>query len=94
MFSCEEDNEAKEVPNRLIGTWRSEVEADSPYWFQFTFNEDLSGKRIDADKEDDSFTYTYTEDRIDFVGFPDGDYQYKLIGDSQLILFGNTLTRQ
>jgi VCBS repeat-containing protein len=77
--------------NPLIGTWRYET---ATFWFQYIFNSDLTGNRTDFDNEDDDFTYTYTNDKVNFTsGFPNGEYDYEIVGNA-LIIFGDTLIRQ
>lgn len=79
--------------NFLLGVWRYES-GEEPYWYQLTFNDDLTGFRIDADGENDNFVYSYTHKLINFSsGFPKGQYTYK-IKDNSLELFGDTLVRQ
>jgi len=97
LLSCEkDDNEPKQedLENKLIGTWKYESKTDY-YWYQFVFNEDLTGKRTDGDNEDDDFTYTFTSEKVDFTsGFPYGEYKYSIDDNSQLIIFGDTLVKQ
>ncbi len=76
--------------NYLIGSWRF----DRPdYWYQFTFNEDLTGRRIDADNEVEDFTYTYTNNKVKFITGFNEEVDYKIDG-STLTLFGNQLIKQ
>lgn len=95
LCSCEkDDNEPEQLTNKLIGTWKGESKTDY-YWYQLIFNEDLTGNRTDADNEDDDFTYTFTSEKINFTsGFPFGEFNYSIIDNSQLVIFGDTLLKQ
>ncbi len=101
FFSCvkeqKEDVENKNtnvVKNQLIGNWRFDQKNGS-YWYEMKFNADLSGTRIDADQENDNFTYTFSETEIHFTsGFPSGKFDYKVLRDSILIWDSDTLKKK
>ncbi|MBL3657567.1 hypothetical protein [Fulvivirga sediminis] len=87
LVACDSDDDSvdENLENNFIGTWRGE---SADYWYQFVFNEDLTGNRTDSDKEYDDFTYTFTADEIDFTtGFPEGKYDYKFLNDKTLVLY-------
>lgn len=85
----------KTVENNIIGTWKYE-KPDKSFWFQMIFNKDLSGNRTDSDGENNNFIYSIiSEDEVNFTsGFPNGKYNYYLLGSDKLILFGDTLIRK
>lgn len=101
LSSCEKetnDENMKEEPtvitNKLVGTWRFESSTNN-YWYEMKFNLDSTGTRIDADNENDIFTYTYTETELNFTsGFPNGRHDYKVIKDTFLVLFNDTLSKK
>jgi hypothetical protein len=101
LSSCEkesnDENKKEEptvIPNKLVGTWRFESSTNF-YWYEMKFNLDSTGTRIDADNENDIFTYTYTETELKFTsGFPFGRHDYKVIKDTLLVLFNDTLRKK
>lgn len=95
MTSCDKDDNKEETKlvNQLIGTWKYQS-PDDYYWYQFTFNENLTGVRDDADGDHDEFTYTFSSTEINFTSdFPSGKYTYS-ITNNQLNIFGNILIKQ
>ncbi|WP_224996321.1 hypothetical protein [Cesiribacter sp. SM1] len=96
VSSCSKEEEPvkQEVFNNMIGTWKWESTTNT-YWYQLEFNEDLTGRRTDADGEDTAFTYTFTDSEVNFTtGFPNGKYEYSIIENNKLNLFGNVLLKQ
>lgn len=94
-FSCGKDEPKDQdvLINTLIGTWRFEDSTDN-FSYELKFNENLTGNRIDSEGDDDNFTYTFTDKKINFTsGFPSGEYNYS-IANGKLMLFGDTLTKQ
>jgi hypothetical protein len=100
LSSCEKESndgnkqeEPTVIPNKLVGKWRFESSINN-YFYEMKFNLDSTGTRVDADNENDTFTYTYTETELNFTsGFPFGRHDYKVIKDTLLVLFNDTLTK-
>lgn len=91
--SCKKKEEEEPVEqNKLVGTWKWTSDLDY-YWFRMVFRADLTGNRTDADSANDNFTYTYTDYKITFTGFPNGEYNYTIINDTKLVLFGDTMLK-
>ena len=98
FIACEKEEEKPAVPdsmtNPLIGTWRYEPQDPADYyWYQYKFNEDLTGLRSDADKEEVYFNYTYTKTEINFDESGTSP-KYSIIDNNKLVIFGDTLSKQ
>lgn len=95
LVSCGKDEPKDQnlIKNNLIGAWRFEDTTDG-FSYELKFNEDLTGNRIDSEGDDDNFTYTFTDKKINFTsGFPSGEYDYSIV-NGKLMLFGDALTKQ
>jgi len=91
--SCEKDDDDKILENQLIGNWKYQ-DASNNYWYQLSFQSDLTGTRTDADGESTSFKYDFTSSEVNFTsGYPNGKYKYS-ISDDELSLFGDILIKQ
>jgi len=91
--SCEKDDDDKILENQLIGNWKYQ-DASNNYWYQLSFQSDLTGTRTDADGENTQFVYEFTSSELNFTaGFPKGEYNYSISGD-KLSLFGDILIKQ
>lgn len=93
IASCSSDEPAQPaLENKLVGTWRYQ----SPtYWYELTFNANLTGGRIDSEGQVDSFKYsftattvTFTETNLEVVNQP-----YSVAG-SVLNIFGDVLNKK
>lgn len=70
----------------IVGTWKNE-DASERMFFTFTFNADLTGRKLSTPNTehsayyegftsgDDTFTYEFTKENTIYLHFPSGGYQ-------------------